>query len=152
MGATTLVLLGVSGQLTGCASNSGVVQMGSDSYMVSRQAASGFTGMSTLKADAMREAYARCQQTGQSVEVVETVDAKPPYIFGNFPKTEIRFKCVNEVRSPRGTAGAQIDGVEASPKASSLYEELNKLDELRKRGLLTEEEFNAEKQKLLSRD
>ncbi len=85
----TLVLI-----LSGCASNSGVVPMGNDTYMVSRQAASGFSGMGTLKADAMREAYQQCQLTGKRVEVVEAIDAKPPYIFGNFPKTEIRFKCV----------------------------------------------------------
>ncbi len=80
--------------LAGCASNSGVVPMGNDTYMVSRQAASGFSGMGTLKADAMREAYTQCQKTGKRVEVIETIDAKPPYIFGNFPKTEIRFMCV----------------------------------------------------------
>jgi hypothetical protein len=80
--------------LAGCASNSGVVPMGNDTYMVSRQAASGFSGMGTLKADAMREAYAQCQKTSKRVEVLETIDAKPPYIFGNFPKTEIRFQCV----------------------------------------------------------
>jgi hypothetical protein len=80
--------------LSGCASNSGVVSMGNDTYMVSRQAASGFSGMGTLKADAMREAYQQCQLTGKRVEVIEIIDAKPPYIFGNFPKTEIRFKCV----------------------------------------------------------
>lgn len=80
----------------GCASNSGVIPMGSNTYMVSRQAASGFTGMGTLKAEAMKEAYAQCQQTGKSVQILEAIDAKPPYIFGNFPKTEIRFKCVAE--------------------------------------------------------
>ena len=85
----TLVLI-----LSGCASNSGVVPMGNDTYMVSRQAASGFSGMGTLKADATREAYQQCQLTGKRVEVIEAIDAKPPYIFGNFPKTEIRFKCV----------------------------------------------------------
>lgn len=70
--------------------------MGSDTYMVSRQAASGFTGMGTLKADAMKEAYEQCHKTGKSVNVLEGIDAKPPYIFGNFPKTEIRFKCISE--------------------------------------------------------
>ena len=70
--------------------------MGSDTYMVSRQAASGFTGMGTLKAEAMKEAYQQCQKTGKSVEVLETIDAKPPCILGDFPKTEIRFKCVME--------------------------------------------------------
>lgn len=55
-----------------------------------------FTGMGTLKAEAMQQAYAQCQETGKAVEVLETIDSKPPYIFGNFPKTEIRFKCVEE--------------------------------------------------------
>ena len=82
--------------LSGCAANSGVVQMGNDIYMVSRQAASGFSGMGTLKADAMREAYQQCQLTGKQVEVIEPIDAKPPYILGNFPRTEIHFKCISE--------------------------------------------------------
>jgi hypothetical protein len=80
--------------IASCASNSGIIPMGNDTYMVSRQAATGFSGMGTLKADAMKEAYTQCQLTNKSVEVIEAIDARPPYIFGNFPKTEIRFKCV----------------------------------------------------------
>ena len=80
--------------ITGCAVNSGVVPMGNDTYMVSRQAASAFSGMGTLKADAMREAFNQCQLTEQSVEVLETNDSRPPYIIGNFPRTEIQFKCI----------------------------------------------------------
>lgn len=91
-----IVMAALVATLTGCASNSGVVQMGSNTYMVSRQAATGFSGMGTLKAEAMKEAYDQCQKAGRAVEVVETIDAQPPYIFGNFPKTEIRFKCVIE--------------------------------------------------------
>jgi hypothetical protein len=91
-----LLSLVVLTAITGCASNSGIVQMGSNTYMVSRQAATGFTGMGTLKAEAMREAFEQCQKTAKAVEVLETIDAQPPYIFGNFPKTEIRFKCVAE--------------------------------------------------------
>ena len=82
--------------LTSCAQNSVIIPMGGDTYMVSRQAATGFSGMGTLKAEAMKEAYAQCQQSKKIVQVLETIDAKPPYILGNFPKTEIRFKCVAE--------------------------------------------------------
>jgi len=82
--------------LAGCAQNSGIIPMGGETYMVSRQAATGFSGMGTLKAEAMREAYEQCQKSQKIVKVLETIDAKPPYIFGNFPKTEIRFKCVQE--------------------------------------------------------
>ena len=41
--------------LIGCAANSGVVPIGNDTFFVSRQAATGFTGLGTLKAEAMRE-------------------------------------------------------------------------------------------------
>ncbi|WP_201798124.1 hypothetical protein [Photobacterium kishitanii] len=82
--------------MAGCAQNSGIIPMGGETYMVSRQAATGFSGMGTLKAEAMKEAYGQCQKTQKIVKVLETIDAKPPYIFGNFPKTEIRFKCVKE--------------------------------------------------------
>jgi hypothetical protein len=80
--------------VAGCAVNSGIVPMGNDTYMVSRQAPSGFHGMGKLKADAMREAYEQCQKSNKAVAVIEAIDAEPPYVFGNFPKTEIRFKCI----------------------------------------------------------
>lgn len=52
--------------LTSCAQNSGIIPMGADTYMVSRQAATGFTGMGTLKALAMKEAYAQCAYSGST--------------------------------------------------------------------------------------
>lgn len=42
--------------LASCASNSGVVPMGPDTYFVSKHAATGFTGMGSLKGDAIGEA------------------------------------------------------------------------------------------------
>lgn len=48
--------------LSGCASNSGVVGTGPDTFMVSRQAATGFSGLGTLKADAIREAEGSLSQ------------------------------------------------------------------------------------------
>ena len=80
--------------LAGCASNSGVVSMGQDAYFVSRQAATGFTGMGTLKAEAIGEAGQFCGAKGKTLQMVSENDAQPPYILGNFPKTEIKFKCV----------------------------------------------------------
>ena len=77
-----------------CASNSGVVQMGNDTYFISKQAATGFTGLGSLRGEAMQEAYARCSQSGRSVEVTDTVDSKPPYLLGNFPRVDITFRCV----------------------------------------------------------
>ena len=80
--------------LAGCASNSGVVAMGPDTYYVSRQAATGFSGMGTLKAEAITEAGAFCTARGKTAEIKSEKDAKPPFILGNYPKTEITFKCI----------------------------------------------------------
>jgi hypothetical protein len=54
--------------------------------MVSRQAASGFSGSGTLKAEAFREANEFCISQGEVMQVVNTGEALGPYLFGNFPK------------------------------------------------------------------
>lgn len=83
--------------LSGCAANSGIVSMGQDIYFVSRQAATGLSGMGTIKAEALGEAGQFCGSKGRSVEVVRETDAQPPYILGNYPKTEIQFRCAPKV-------------------------------------------------------
>ena len=82
--------------LAGCASNSGIVSMGPNAYMVSRQAATGFSGSGTLKAEAFQEANQYCMNQGKKLQVVSTHEASPPYILGNFPKAEVQFMCLNE--------------------------------------------------------
>ena len=82
--------------ITGCASNSGVVPIGPDTFMVSRQAATGFSGLGTLKADAFHEANQYCASQGKYIRVVNTSDSAPPYVFGNFPRSEIQFMCLDK--------------------------------------------------------
>ena len=81
--------------ISGCAANSGVVQMGSDSYFVSKQAATGFSGQGTLKAEAISEAGQYCMGKKKAVEIVKVAEAQPPFIFGNYPKVDLEFRCVN---------------------------------------------------------
>ncbi len=76
--------------LAGCAANSGVIPIGKDMFTVSRQAATG----GTLKAEAIGEANQFCGAQKKTIEVVSAVEAKPPYILGNYPKAEVQFKCV----------------------------------------------------------
>lgn len=82
--------------ITGCASNSGVVPIGKDTYLVSRQAATGFSGSGSLKAEAFQEANVYCVQQGKKLQVVSTHEAQPPYVLGNFPKAEVQFMCLSE--------------------------------------------------------
>jgi len=61
--------------VAGCASNSGVVPAGPDAYIVSRQAATGFSGSGSLKADALREANQHCASQQKALKVVKTTEA-----------------------------------------------------------------------------
>ena len=82
----TLILLLVFAASSGCAVNSGVVSIGQDTFMVSRQAPTGFHGLGNLKAEALREANQYCATQGKVVSVVHESEAGPPFVWGNFPK------------------------------------------------------------------
>ena len=82
------------GLLTACASNPGVAPTGPDTFMVSRQAATGFSGLGSLKADALREAERYCADRKKVMQMVNETESKPPYILGNYPRVEVEFKCV----------------------------------------------------------
>lgn len=96
--------------LAGCASNSGITPIGKDTYMVSRQAATGFSGSGTLKAEAFQEANAHCTKEGKTLEVISTQEAQPPYVFGNYPKAEVQFKCLAADKPAHGKENDQPEG------------------------------------------
>ena len=156
------VALAAIALIAGCASNSGVIPIGKDTFMVSRQAATGFSGSGTLKAEAFQEATKFCERRGKTLQVVNTYEASPPYILTNFPKAEIQFMCLDgndlELGRPRLTktpdSVIEVQSTE-TPAAETnnqkdLYAELLKLDDLRKRGIITEAEFETLKKKLLA--
>lgn len=85
------LMVACAAALVGCATSTGVVPMGSNLYMVSREGAAGFDGIGELKAGALAEASAHC---GDGDIVLEsTTESRPPYILGNFPRVEIQFSC-----------------------------------------------------------
>ena len=79
---------------SGCAANSGVVPMGQGNFMVSRQAATGFSGTGNLKAEALREANQYCVDQQKQSSVISWREAEPPFLLGNFPKVEVQFTCI----------------------------------------------------------
>jgi hypothetical protein len=81
--------------LGGCAANSGVAPTGPDSFLVSRQAATGFSGSGNLKAEALSEAGQYCAARSQALLVTNSKEVGPPYVMGNFPKAEVEFMCLN---------------------------------------------------------
>jgi hypothetical protein len=73
--------------------------MGQDAYLVSRQAASGFSGLGTLNTDALQEASAYCNAHSKELQIISATESKPPYIVGNFPRAEVQFRCVARAES-----------------------------------------------------
>jgi len=153
MVAVTVALL-----LSGCASNSGVMPIGQDTFMVSRQAATGFSGSGTLKAEAFQEATQYCTKQGQAMQVVNTFEASPPYILGNFPKAEVQFMCLNandaELRRPKLHKNPdkviEVKQGSSAINPGDTYTQLSKMKELLDSGTITQEEFNIQKKKILA--
>ncbi len=88
-------LVFVAATLTaGCASQSGVVDMGGGRYFVSRQAATGIAGMGSLRAKTMQEAGAFCIAQGKRLEVVQVEEPPGPYVLGKYPRTDLTFSCL----------------------------------------------------------
>ena len=48
-----------------------------------------------LKAEAFSEANDFCVKNHKVFQVVNTKEAAPPYVLGNFPKAEVQFMCLN---------------------------------------------------------
>ena len=91
----TTTLFAVVAILQEClASNPGVTRLSNDQYMLTRQAASGFHGLGSVRIDALREAENHYTDLGQTTLVANTIGSMPAYVVGNRPRTKITFCCV----------------------------------------------------------
>lgn len=81
--------------LTACATSStGPLYVGTDTFVVSRQAGAFPSGREPLLAEALAEATTKCASLGKAVKLVSTTENPGPYILGNYPKATIVFSCV----------------------------------------------------------
>ena len=91
--------------LSACASHTGVVSMGKDTYMISKQQATGFPGLGNMKAEIIAEGSRHCAALGKEFQIVSTQETQPPYVLGNYPRSEIQFMCLaagdRELQRPR---------------------------------------------------
>lgn len=164
MNFRTKLLVMATITLVACASAE-IVPLGTDTYMISQTSAGGmFTNMGTLKAEVIKRANAFAES--QSKVAVPIAATETPAAPGRMPSYEYQFQLVDKndpraygtglVRAPsivvenRGQAPSVVvnTGSEAA-KPKDLYSELLKLDDLRKRGLITQSEFEAQKKKIL---
>jgi hypothetical protein len=143
--------------LVGCA-NAGIVQLSKDTYAITGSNFQGiFTNVSALKAKTVEEANAFAESHGK-VAVMESYKLHRPLV-GGFTSVKYQFKLVDKkdigkVEAPveeSSDVDVQKDGShkDENAKNSDLYTELMKLEELRKKNILTEEEFQVQKKRLL---
>lgn len=146
--------------LIGRASSSGgdPVPLGNDTYSVTREAKTAFNrDTDKLKDDASAAAQKFCDAQGKQMRILSLTSKVPTFGTG-YAWAKIVFKAL-----PAGDPGLTDPLPSAAPAAAvevqktltsstdDLYNALLKLDDLRKKGILTDEEFQAEKKKVLSR-
>jgi Short C-terminal domain len=162
---TCLLPILLSALITAGCATSEIIPMGTDTYMISQTSAGGvFTNMSALKSEVIKRANAFAESKGK-VAIPLASNTTPPAP-GQMPNFEYQFRLVDK-NDPRATGAALVPrpdmvvenninvppssgGAKDEPKSKDLYAELVKLDDLRKRGIITDEEFEAQKQRLLS--
>ncbi len=130
-----------------------VVTMGNDTFSITREAKNAFTrDVDKLKDQVSDSAAKFCAAQGKQLKVLSLTGNKPTFGTG-YTSAKIIFQALNP-----GDPGLSSDSSAPAPVAvaaralttDDLYGSLVKLDDLRKKGILTDDEFQAEKKKLLS--
>ncbi len=139
-------------------------ELGDNTYSCTREAPSTFyRDVEKLTEEAKQDAAKYCASKGRQLKLVSVNTEKPWYTLG-FPKATVVFKALESgdpelardepvlvsTGRTKKTATTVMVAAPATP-TTNLYNDLLKLDELRKRGILTDEEFQSEKKKVLER-
>lgn len=149
--------------LNGCVSAPQIVKLPGDTYSITRTDKGGsLDDIGSTRASMIHEANDFAAKQGKVASTVSMKDS--PAAVQGFTTVEYRFTLVDKDALPQ-TAVSTTPTDSVPPKANSalaspltraqgphsidIYNELIKLDELRKRGILTDEEFAREKKKVL---
>ena len=151
---TLLMLASLALTLVACAT-ADVIPMGTDSYLISQTSAGGvFKSMGSLKSDVMKRANAFAESKGKIA--IPIASKESPAYPGHMPNFESQFRLVDK-DDPRAAGAALVPRADVviennmrsslllSPtsavKSPDVYTELLKLDDLRKKNIITETEF-----------
>jgi hypothetical protein len=154
--------------LTGCVSAPQISELSGGTYSISRTDKGGsMSDVGATKTEMMREANEFAAKRGKVVSTVSMNETPTPV--QGFTAIEYRFKLVDKEALPKPVilstssntmSNTSVGATQAAnpvspltkaqgPHSIDIYSELIKLDELRKRGILTEDEFAREKKKIL---
>jgi len=164
--------------LTGCAST-GVVTMGQNFHTISKTSpACGFRDAGGVKADVFNEMNAFCSSKNLYPEVI-TIEALDGVIGQRCASATVEFRCVTESKASLAPTGKSPDrdmnhnpnipadrgqfakkpdtpiiiekNVRVQETESNIYTELKELKELLDTNIITQDEFDARKKKILAR-
>jgi hypothetical protein len=142
--------------LAACAS-SGVVPVGQDTFMVTKQSTTGFHSGASVKAELFPEAAAYCGKVGKELQPVaeRLVDGVPGR---SFASAELTFRCLAagdpalSRPTPRPYANVRVEQQpQAQPSSSDTYGDLLKLKSLLDAKIITPDEFEQQKRRILAR-
>jgi hypothetical protein len=111
---------------------------GAQRYRVFEQGASGFVSVQSVRDDVEQRANSFCEKDGVVAKTLTEQTSKPPHILGNFPRVELVFICV-----PKPNLAAP------SSFQDETFIKLSNLKKLVDQGVITKEEFEAQKAKIL---
>lgn len=87
------IIISIAALLTlfGCATNSGIVDLGGGNYVYEKEDAMAYNGNST-KVEILKEAAAFCAKQGKQM-VVQSSTAKPYTLGSSYAGAEVQFSC-----------------------------------------------------------
>ena len=133
--------------VSGCGTNMPIQKNGNTGeYVLNRDDKSPFGNLPSVKRSVAADAASFCAAMNKKFVEKYSID-KERAVFV-WPESTLYFECV-EPGQEASVKRAKPRNETESPQSGSVYSELIKLDELRKKGILTEAEFEAQKQKLL---
>ena len=152
------IILGLAaGQAEAESTSPTIENLGNNTYRVSASATHKFTrNTAKLTEEATAAASAFCAKLGKQLKIVSMEENKSFYGVGEMARATLTFKALDladpELASSATPVGGAAQVASASPLTNeALYADLLRLDDLHKKGILTDEEFAAEKKKVLDR-
>ena len=141
-----------------------ITPLGNNTYNLTVHAKHMFTrNTGKLKEEAMDVATKFCAKEGKQLKVVSVTEDKSLLLYGRYTEFTMTFKALDphdpepvapaqvQATPPQAMPPAAITPTAASPETEMLYADMLRLEDLRKRGLLNDAEFEREKQKVLAR-
>lgn len=153
--------------LIACATNPGIMKSGPDTYTLYKEDHAGIFGNpASLRAEVINEANSFAEGQGK---IAMPVSAKSHHMSGrpaDWETFEYEFRLIDKndhsthrtrllpdsdvvVDEEGKVIGSSTTATNQSKPQADIYSELTKLDELRKKGILTQAEFEAQKRRIL---